>query len=279
MNNEQIKSRKVVAKGHQEEDLDASLKAVASKQAEVHYTQTHAIFEMVSKLKSSGNAKRFSILQLALVMACFWSCCALGGKLWNGTWWFDGTSASNQNFQFNRESLMAMKALLNDSAAQMDESTTYIATRNDGTRRGMKWDRDWSKHLQDHFVELAIAGNRSNVLDWIATQDGGEILPRAVQSPTNKLLAPPTEESPLWLWCSHFLQIAVSEDDSKYLEKSGAFAMFLKDATTFRIAGYISILLDGNHPNCSEWLESNHPEIWAKRAESFAGTSAYAGGE
>ena len=151
--------------------------------------------------------------------------------------------------QYNRESLVAMKALLNDSALQMTESTQYIAIRKDGTKRGMKWS-DWSPHLQVNFMKLAIAGNKTNVLDWIATQGGGAsclvdeqrevwIARRAVvqshapeEGDHERDLADQVavlRSQNNWLRHSHNVFKAVLYDDKTFLLKGGAWEFAIKN--------------------------------------------------
>ena len=64
-----------------------------------------------------------------------------------------------------------------------------------------------------------------------------------------------------WLWKSHGLLLALTEDDESFLIKDGTWDFFKSVAPRRQIEGFIQIACDGHHPNLSKWIKAKEPEI------------------
>jgi len=72
---------------------------------------------------------------------------------------------------------------------------------------------------------------------------------------------------PAWLWNSHFMAIALYEDDPKFLLKSETWKFIKEHASTTRLDAMLDIVCDGQHPNLYKWFEVNEPELWKETME------------
>ena len=65
-----------------------------------------------------------------------------------------------------------------------------------------------------------------------------------------------------WLWKSHGLLLALTEDDESFLSKDGTWEFFKSVAPRRRIEGFIQIACDEHHPNLSKWIRAKEPELY-----------------
>ena len=185
MNREQIKPESEMVKDHDltsQDRYEAEFKAAKRKEKEVHLTQTHAIFEMVSELLERGKHPVISAWKMCLILGVVWLGSAALGKLYSGKWFFEERAEerrlSDENIRLREENKMLFKK--NNQHAESFQAMIGLAlnepnrletaTRTNVTRTNGFPFKEWHPYFVKKFVSLAADLNNVDALKWVADQ-------------------------------------------------------------------------------------------------------------